>query len=65
MGRAQIAGEDHALLFAGLGIVQVDFQVGRVEDMSGALQADAADQALRVMQGEPGLAGQGDDALLD
>ena len=65
MGCAQVARKDDAFLLAGLGIVQVDFHIDRAENIPDALQAYAADQVLGVVQGEPGLVGQGDDALLD
>ncbi|MNU10085.1 hypothetical protein D3C72_2570370 [compost metagenome] len=45
--------------------MQIDFHIGRAEDVPGALQADAANQARAFVQAEPGFVGQGDDALLD
>ncbi len=61
----QVAGENDAFLLAGVGIVQVDLHISRAEDMPGALQANAADQVLCIVQGEPCFVGQGDDALFD
>src|SRR5690606_1996469 len=54
-----------ALAVPALRVVQIALRIGRAEDVAGALQADAGAQLGLIDQGEPGLVGQGDQALFD
>src|SRR3990167_250842 len=65
MGGTQVAGEDNAFLLSAGGVMQIDFHIGRTEDMPRALQANTTDQRLAVVQGEPGVVRQRNNALLD
>lgn len=64
-----VAGEHHAGVLAAGPVMDIAFNIGRTEDMAGALQADAdadADALVRaVEQCEPVLVGQRNYALLD
>lgn len=65
VGCAQIAGKDDALAFVLLRVVQVDFYIGRAEDMARALQPDAGHQLVAVVQREPVLVRQGNEPTFD
>src|SRR3990167_2418489 len=65
MGGTQVAGEDNAFLLSAGGVMQVDFHIGRTEDMPRALQANTTDQNLAVVQGKPDVVRQCNNALLD
>lgn len=65
MRRAEITGEDHAFVLAARRVGQVDFHIGRAEDMPGALQANARDQLVVLDQSEPVLMRQRHEMLLD
>src|SRR5690606_8543504 len=65
MGCTKVTGENDALTGVAGRVGKVEFDIGRAEDMAGTLQTNPAVQAWGFMQGEPGLIGQRDDALLD
>ena len=61
----KVTGEYNPLLFACPWISQVELNVGGTEDMAGPLETNTANEIVRVTQVEPGLVGQGNDALLN
>ena len=65
VGSAQVTGKNDARVVARGRIGQVDFHVGRAEDVAGALQADARHQNVDFGQGEPLVVRQGKQALFD
>lgn len=65
VGSAQVAGENDARVVARGRVGQVDFDVGRAEDVAGALQADARHKRVGFDQGEPLVVRQGQQALFD
>lgn len=50
MGTPKVAGKHNALVGAGDGIRQIDFDIGRAKNMAGTLKASAAVQVLGVLQ---------------
>jgi len=63
--RTEIAGEDHAFALPRLRVGQIDFNVGRSEDMPSTLQPYAGLQLIGIGQGEPLLVRQCNEPLLD
>ena len=65
MRRTEVAGEDYAFALPGLWVSQIDFNVGRSENMASTLQPYAGLQLIGIGQGEPLLVRQCNDPLLD
>jgi hypothetical protein len=52
MGSTHIAGEIDTFFLAGLGVVQVNLDIGRTQ-ATGTLQANSRVQGLRINQAKP------------
>lgn len=65
MRRAEITGENDALIGVGDRVGKIKCDIGRAEDMGSTLQANPAVKVFGILQGEPILIGQRDDVLFN